>query len=126
MTSQGHAYSRFRVAIDNPKSILIIRAAIAELPGPVPLADAIGVCLAFLELEPATFDPAAARWVGRLILERRLGIADAQLALSAIAALSKGERRAGAEALICLCERYNLHGGERILTAWLTRHGLAV
>ena len=104
----------------------MIRAAVAELPGPVPLDDALEVCVAFLELEPQTFDAAAARWAARLVLERDLGIADAQLAFSAIAALSRGERRAGAEALICLCERYKLQRGERILTGWLQRHGLAV
>jgi len=104
----------------------VIRAAAAELPGPVALDDALEVCLAFLELEPASFDHAAARWAGRLILERRLGIADAQLALAAIAALARGERRAGAEALICLSEKYRVERGERILTGWLERHGLAL
>ena len=126
MTSQGHAYTRFRRAIADPKSVAVIRAAVAELPAPVPLDDALEVCLAFLELEPASYDHAAARWAGRLILERRLGIADAQLALSAIAALARGERRAGAEALICLSEKYRVERGERILTGWLERHGLAL
>ena len=61
-----------------------------------------------------------------MILERRLAVSDAQLALSAISALGVGERRAGAEALICLCERYELDRGERILTGWLQRQGFAV
>ena len=78
-----------------------------------------------LEREPERFDSAAARWAGRLILEQRLAVADAQLALSAIAALSRGDPRGGAEALICLCERYRLDRGEEILTGWLTRQGLA-
>jgi hypothetical protein len=104
----------------------MIRAAVAELPGPVPLDDALEVCLAFLELEPHTFGAAAARWAARLVLEGHLGIADAQLAFAAIAALAHGERRAGAEALICLCERFKLERGERILAGWLDRHGLAV
>jgi hypothetical protein len=43
-----------------------------------------------------------------------------------IAALAHGERRAGAEALNCFCERYRLDRGERILIAWLSRQGLAV
>ena len=60
-----------------------------------------------------------------MLLERRLAVADAQLALSAISTLGVGERRAGAEALICLCERYQLDRGERILTSWLQRQGLA-
>jgi hypothetical protein len=126
VTSQGHAYTRFRRSLEPPGSASLIRAAAAELPGPVPLEDALEVCLALLELEPQTFDHAAARWAARLIIERRLAITDAQLAISAIAALGGGERRAGAEALICLCERYKLTRGERILTNWLERHGLAV
>jgi hypothetical protein len=124
VTSQGHAYTRFKRSIAEPRSITMIRAAAAELPGPVQLDDALEMCLAFLELEPKTFDRAAARWAARLVLERGLGIADAQLALSAIAALSRGEQRAGAEALICLCERYKLDRGERILNGWIDRHGL--
>lgn len=126
MTSQGHAYTRFRRALEQARSPTLIRAAAAELPGPVPLDDALELCLTFLELEPQTFDAAASRWAARLILERRLGIADAQLAISAIAALGRGEPRAGAEALICLCERYKLDRGERILTSWLSQHGFTV
>jgi hypothetical protein len=126
VTSQGHAYTRFKRSIAEPRSIAMIRAAAAELPGPVQLDDALEMCLAFLELEPQTFDRAGARWAARLVLERGLGIADGQLALSAIAALSRGEQRAGAEALICLCDRYKLDRGERILTGWLERHGLGV
>jgi hypothetical protein len=125
VASDGHAYTRFARQLENPRSMHGIRAA-AELPGPVPLDDALEVCLAFPELEPDSFDTAAATWAGRLIVERRLPIADAQLALSAIAALARGERRAGAEALICLSRRYKLDRGARILTRWLERHGLAV
>lgn len=123
---QGHAYTRFRNALEQRRSTTTIRAAAAELPAGVPLEDALEVCLALLELEPETFDRAAARWAARLTLERKLPTADAQLALSAITALGRGERRAGAEALVCLCERYRLKRGERILTDWLERHGLAV
>lgn len=104
----------------------MIRAAAAELPGPMPLDDALELCLVLLELQPERFDAAAARWAARLVLERRLAVGDAQLALSSIAALGRGERRAGAEALICLCERYGLDRGEQVLTDWLTRQGLAV
>jgi hypothetical protein len=126
VTSQGHAYTRFRRSLEPPRSASIIRAAAAELPGPVPLEDALEVCLALLELEPPTFDHAAARWAARLVIERRLSITDAQLAISATAALGRGEQRAGAEALICLCERYKLDRGERILTTWLERRGLGI
>jgi hypothetical protein len=124
VTSQGHAYTRFRRALEQGRSANLIRAAAAELPAPVPLDDALELCLTLLALEPQTFDAAAPRWAARLILERHLGTADAQLAISAIATLGNGDRRAGAEALICLCERYKLERGERILTAWMEQQGL--
>ena len=126
VTSQGHPYARFRRLLEQGRSLTMIRAAAAELPGPVPLDDALQLCLLLLELEPERFDAAAARWAARLVLERHLAVGDAQLALSSIAALSHGERRVGAEALICLCERYRLDRGERILSEWLSRQGLAV
>jgi hypothetical protein len=125
LTSQGHAYTRFRRALEQRRSATMIRAAAAKLPT-IQLDDALEICLALLELEPQTFEHTAARWAARLILERRLPIDDAQLAISAINTIGRGERRAGAEALICLCERYKLPRGERILTDWLNRHGLAV
>ena len=104
----------------------MIRAAAAELPGPMPLDDALELCLVLLELQPERFGAAAARWAARLVLERRLAVGDAQLALSSIAALARGERRADAEALVCLCERHCLDRGEQVLTDWLARQGLAV
>jgi hypothetical protein len=81
VTSQGSAYGRFRRLLEHRQSLTLIRAAAAELPAPMPLDDALELCLLFLELDPERFDAAAARWAGRLILERRLVVADAQLAL---------------------------------------------
>ena len=61
VTSQGHPYARFRRLLEQGRSLPLIRAAVAELPGPVPLDDALQLCLVLLELEPERFDAAAAR-----------------------------------------------------------------
>ncbi len=52
------------------------------------LADALDFLLLLSEKDPARFDPAAARWHARFILEaRRLRLADSQLLLGAAAGL---------------------------------------
>jgi hypothetical protein len=122
MTSEGRPYARFRRALAGP-SIAVIRSAAAELEQ-VDLEDGLAICLAFLELEPQTFPRAATRWAARLALERRLTLAESQLALAALAALDGPAARAGAEALIELGARHRLSGAEGIVTAWLERKGL--
>jgi hypothetical protein len=102
----------------------MIRAAAAELPS-VPLEDALDICLALLELEPHTYPRTAARWGSRLVIERKLDLVDAQLALSALAALPGPSAKAGAEALIEISTRYGLRRAEELLLGWLNRRGLA-
>lgn len=59
-----------------------------------PLEDALDICLALVELEPHTYQHAAARWVSRLAIERKLPLVDAQFALAALAAdASRRHRR---------------------------------
>jgi len=122
MTSEGRPYARFRRALDGP-SIEVIRSTAAELER-IELADGLAICLAFLELEPQTFPRAAARWVARLALERTLTLAEAQLALAALAALDGPGARAGAEALIELCARHRLERVETVVSGWIERRGL--
>lgn len=123
MTSEGRPYARFRRALAGP-SIAVIRSAAAELDR-IDLDDGLAICLAFLELEPDTFPRAATRWVARLALERRLTIAESQLALAALSTLDGPGARAGAEALIELCAAHRLTRAETILGGWLERRGLA-
>jgi hypothetical protein len=104
MTAEGSAITRLRRAIANPRaSAMQIRAIVAELPGPVSLEDALAILLALIDREPETFPRAAA--VGRLVLERRLPLVDAQLTLAALAALPGPGASAGAAALIELSGR---------------------
>lgn len=123
MTSEGRPYARFRRALGGP-SIAVIRSAAAELER-IELEDGLAICLAFLELEPETFPRAAARWVARLALERRLMLPESQLALAALAALDGAGARAGAEALIELCAQHRLTRAEAIIGGWLERKGLS-
>jgi hypothetical protein len=89
----------------------MIRAAAAELPHPIALEDALDICLALLELEPHTHPQTATRWGGRLAIERKLTLVDAQLTFAALAALPGLGAKAGAEALIEISGRYWPAGG---------------
>jgi hypothetical protein len=77
----------------------------------------LAVVLALLDREPRTFSRTAARWGGRVMLERRLRLIDAQLTLAALAALPGHGARAGAEALIELSDRYGLRRVDDLLIA---------
>jgi hypothetical protein len=123
MTSQGHAYARFRRALAG-SSMLVIRSAAADVEH-IGLEDGLAISLAFLDLEPETFPRAANRWVARLTLERGLALAESQLAPAAFGALASGAARAGAEALIELCDAHRLERVDALFSAWLERKGLA-
>ena len=119
MTSDGSPVMRLRRVLANPRaSATQIRAVAAELPA-IGLEDALAILLALLDREPQTFSRAAARWGGRLTLERRLSLTDAQLTLASLAALPGPGARAGAEALIELSDRCGLRRVDDLLVAWL-------
>ena len=123
MTSSGSAYARLRRVVETRSSALLIRTAAAEMPGLVPLEDALDVMLALLELEPESYPKLAARWASRLAIEKRLTLGDAQLVLAALAVLPGPGARAGAEALIEIASRCGLQRVEGLLLAWLERRG---
>lgn len=116
--------TRLKRALENPRaSATQIRAVAAELPT-VGLEDALAILLALLEREPQTFSRAAARWGGRLTLERRPSLVDAQLALASLAALPGPGARAGAEAPIELADRHGLRRVDELLVDWLRARGI--
>jgi hypothetical protein len=124
MTSDGSAVMRLQGALANPRtSASQIRAIASELPR-IGLEDALAIVLALLDREPQSFSRTAARWGGRLMLERRLPLIDAQLTLASLAALPGPGARAGAEALIELSDRYGLRRIEDLLIAWLKARGI--
>src|SRR5436305_9754930 len=98
MTSQGSALARFERAVKtgNPNIVL---AAAHELPKPMLLRDALRVVLVLAAAAPERFPPAAARFGARLVSERKLSVAEAQLAFAALQTLGGPERETGWEAL---------------------------
>ncbi len=92
VTASGSPYTLFRRSLEMG-SLPLVRLHAAELSR-IALGDALGVCLLFARAEPASFDRAATRWLGRLCCEAPIGLGDAQLAAAALHALGRGERRA--------------------------------
>lgn len=118
LTSQGHALTRLRHALERGTANQI-RAIVAELPSPPGLEDALAICLALLDREPETYPRAAAKWASRFAIERRLTLTDAQLALAALATLPGDGARAGIEALVELSERYGLRRVDEVISDWI-------
>ena len=118
VTSQGSALARFEraVKIGNPNIVL---AAAHELPKPMLLRDALRVVLVLAAAAPERFPAAAARFGARLVSERRLSVAEAQLAFAALQTLGGPDREPGGEALCVLLERHHETEAARYLEEWL-------
>jgi hypothetical protein len=93
MTAQGSAHARFTRAIAS-RNLFHAETALRELRD-VSLLDALDYLDLLAELRPEKLEAAALRWHGRLELEAGvLTLAEAQLALAALAALCGGQRDA--------------------------------
>jgi hypothetical protein len=82
MTSQGSPHARFQRALET-RNLLIIEAAAVELPK-IGLDDALVILSLLAEAADPRFDRAAARWLGRLLLETPAGLSDARFALALV------------------------------------------
>jgi hypothetical protein len=71
VTRQGHAYTRFQRALRTGSAFQAMEAA-RELRH-LGLADALSLCLLLRDGDPLRYEPAAVRWLARL-LERGSGI----------------------------------------------------
>ena len=113
MTSQGSPYTIFRRALERG-SLIGVRAAVANLPAPAPLEDALVICRLLLDQEPDRYERAALKWLGRLVLEQPgMSLRHAELAAAYPAAWADPARHdAATEAL-----------GELGRTVGLTRLG---
>jgi hypothetical protein len=69
MTSDGNPYARFRRALETGSEALVTAAAL-ELPR-IALDDALRICLVLRGGDPARYERAAVRWLGRFALEAR-------------------------------------------------------
>ncbi len=117
MTSQGHAYARFRRALDGGHATAALSAA-AELEH-VGLADALEVVLVLRDSWPDRFGTAALRWHGRFCRETRdVTLDEAQAVLALLAALRGAKRAGAAYALAELFDRRALLQASEALIRW--------
>ncbi len=122
MGDAGSAVARFERAIKIGKPSIVLAAG-HELPKPIQLRDAIRILLVLATGDPARFPVAAARFGSRLVSERRLNIADAQLAFAALATLTSEDPTAGAETLSVLLEHHGERRAAEYVGAWLSARG---
>jgi hypothetical protein len=103
VTSDGSPYQRFRRALETGNEGLVTAAAL-ELPR-IALDDALRICLVLRGGDPARYDRAAVRWLGRFALEARaVTIDDLRGAAEALDALPQDAVEA-MERLQALCLR---------------------
>jgi len=115
VTSQGSPHARFERALRTGNATLV-RGAAAESPR-VGIEDALRVCVVLATAEPDRYEPAAIRWLGRLLLEEpRITLAEAQLAAAALTALPRSSRDVPAVvAFGAFCEARGLRRAARAL-----------
>jgi hypothetical protein len=82
VTSQGNAHSRFQRALLTG-NLRLVEAAAAELPT-VGLTDALAILALLADRDDPRFERAAARWVGRLLVETPATLSDARYALALV------------------------------------------
>jgi hypothetical protein len=87
VANQGHPYARFRRAL-LAGNINLIDAAARELQH-VGLDDALRVLVVLAERRDARFERAPARFAGRVMMERRLSLAEARYVLALAEALPR-------------------------------------
>ena|SRR5947207_3260251 len=97
MTSQGTAAGRFQRAIVRGH-VLAAEMAAREMGG-LSLADALLLCELLANTDPARYERAALRWLGRFMEERLPPLAEVALAASALTELRHGRRNTGVETL---------------------------
>ncbi len=86
VTSDGNPYARFRRALETGNEMLVTAAA-RELPQ-IALDDALRICLVLRGSDPARYERAAVRWLGRFALEGRgVTIGDLRQAADALESL---------------------------------------
>jgi hypothetical protein len=101
VTSEGHAYARFRRALLT-KNVRLIDAAARDLTQ-ISLKDALRILVALAEKRDQRFARAAARFAARAMTERGLDLAEARYVLALVEALPRAPE-AVALALRSYCE----------------------
>src|SRR6478735_8076582 len=88
VTIKGSPYANFSRALQARK-LSIVLAAAAELQH-IQLDDALEILILMAGENDSRFDRAATRWVGRLLAETPIGLADARWALALVERLPAG------------------------------------
>jgi hypothetical protein len=88
VTAQGHPRTRFRKAIEG-RWVFQAEFAAREC-GNLTLAEALDLVCLYAEVEPAKFERAALRWLGRYVSEAEPSFLEAQIALAALSDLRSG------------------------------------
>jgi hypothetical protein len=81
-------YERFQRSLQT-RNLSVVLAAAAELHT-VPLDDALEILILMAAEKDPRFDRAAARWVGRLLSETPIGLADGRYAIALVERLPQG------------------------------------
>jgi hypothetical protein len=82
VSPKGSPYARFQRSLET-RRLPIVLAAAAELQS-IQLDDALEILILMAQERDPRFDRAAARWVGRLLAENPLGLAEARFALALV------------------------------------------
>ena len=117
MTSDGHAYARFRRALDARNVTAALSAASAL--DHVGLADALELCLLLRDRDRGRFDRACLRWHARYCREVRDVTLEEGQAVLALLVVLRGERApAAARALAEIFDRRLLLEASEALARW--------
>jgi hypothetical protein len=114
VTSDGHAYARFRRALDRRNAPAALAAA-AELNA-VGLADALELTL--LLHGDRRFERASVRWTARYATDYDLDLVETHAVLALFATLRGGRRAAAARALAEILDRRGLERCAETLMRW--------
>lgn len=120
MTSQGHAYARFRRVLDRGNVIEAMSTA-SELEH-VGLVEALQLVLLFRDKAPERFGRAALRWHGRYCREvPDVDLDEGQAVLAGLSALRSKRKAAAARALAELLDRRGFERAGQVLVRWSTQ-----
>jgi hypothetical protein len=116
VTSDGHAYARFRRALDRGNATAALSAA-AELQH-VGLVEALELCL-LLRDDGARFERAIVRWQARFTAQTAgITVEEAQAVLALLAALCGPRGASAARSLAELVDRRGLERASEVLIRW--------
>jgi hypothetical protein len=92
LTAQGHPRTRFKRAIEG-RRVFHAELAARECVN-LSLGEALDLVVLYAEAEPAKFERAAVRWLGKYVAESAPSLLRAQMAVGALSELRGGSEAA--------------------------------